>query len=337
MRILFLTPFPAGRPLGNSVTTERLARGLMDRGHDVVVAEADGLRDPGRLAEFIAHHAPHVVHAHHVWRSGRTLLEIPRSSLPPLVVSAGGTDLTLDAHRPDRRAVIREVIDRAAILVVSTKEQRRILAGLVDGRNDRIRRVPKGVALPPLPLPPPATPPEFLLAAGLRRVKNNRLALEALRPLAAEGISFRLRLAGSVIEPDYAGPLLEEVRSSGFASWIGEVPHGEMPALCGRATAVLNTSLAEGLANAVLEGMAAARPILASDIPANSEVVRHGETGFLCAGAEDFGRRARELMESPRLASELGARGRTFVEREHGTDAEIAGLVEAYGVAVARF
>lgn len=68
----------------------------------------------------------------------------------------------------------------------------------------------------------------------------------------------------------------------------------------------------EGQSNAVLEGMSAGLPIVASDIPGNRDLVVHEKTGYLVDVGDrgTFAQRAELLLESPELARQLGAAGR---------------------------
>ena len=64
----------------------------------------------------------------------------------------------------------------------------------------------------------------------------------------------------------------------------------------------------EGAATALMEAMAAGRPVVASDIPAHRMLVRDNETGFL-TGAGDraaMASRAYRLLDDPALAERLG-------------------------------
>lgn len=68
----------------------------------------------------------------------------------------------------------------------------------------------------------------------------------------------------------------------------------------------------EGMSNSVMEAMAAGLPVIASDIPANRELVVHNETGFLCKLGDAVGymQYLRRLIDEPGLGERQGAAGR---------------------------
>lgn len=78
---------------------------------------------------------------------------------------------------------------------------------------------------------------------------------------------------------------------------------------------LLNPSLYEGLPNVVQEAMACGLPVIASAVVGNTEVVRHGETGFLFSlkQPEKFGEYLQILLENPDLAESLGRTARQWV------------------------
>jgi len=76
-------------------------------------------------------------------------------------------------------------------------------------------------------------------------------------------------------------------------------------------------SRAEGMSNALLEAMACGIPVVASDLPANREVVgRDGRTGCLVApeDAPGLARAIETLAKAPAGRREIGAAARALVE-----------------------
>jgi glycosyltransferase involved in cell wall biosynthesis len=80
----------------------------------------------------------------------------------------------------------------------------------------------------------------------------------------------------------------------------------------------------------LVQYMASARPVVASAVGANPEIVRHGETGFLVSSAEDWVRALLALAVAPDLRRRMGAAGRAVVEREYSTAVVRERLLEVF-------
>jgi glycosyltransferase involved in cell wall biosynthesis len=75
---------------------------------------------------------------------------------------------------------------------------------------------------------------------------------------------------------------------------------------------VLPSSFREGLGIAIIEAMAAEKPVVATDIGGIPEVVKQGETGFLVPPGDPraLAKAIIELLQNPEKAREIGKKGR---------------------------
>jgi glycosyltransferase involved in cell wall biosynthesis len=97
------------------------------------------------------------------------------------------------------------------------------------------------------------------------------------------------------------------------------------------ATAVVLPSYREGLPRSLLEAAAMARPLIATDVPGNRQIVEHGINGLLCevrnpqslAGAI----RTMGTMGQERRA-EMGQAGRAIAERDYGEERVIRAYLD---------
>lgn len=87
-------------------------------------------------------------------------------------------------------------------------------------------------------------------------------------------------------------------------------------------------SLWEGMPNALMEAMAAGRPVVASDIDAIRELVLHGKTGWMVrpGDSEDLARVLIDALSDPRRAAAIGEAGQDHVRRHFSLD----GMADAY-------
>jgi glycosyltransferase involved in cell wall biosynthesis len=130
-----------------------------------------------------------------------------------------------------------------------------------------------------------------------------RAALEA--HAAALGPAGRVRFTGTVAD---VRPLLAAMDVFVLPSW------------------------AEGMSNALMEAMAAGRPVVATAVGGNTEVVSDGKTGVLVPPGDPdaIARAVDELLRDPDRATRLGAAARDDVTRRFGARARVAELERLY-------
>jgi glycosyltransferase involved in cell wall biosynthesis len=69
--------------------------------------------------------------------------------------------------------------------------------------------------------------------------------------------------------------------------WHGRVPHEELPALMNQSSILVSPSLYEGHPKAVIEAMACGLLVIGAESPGIREILRHGQTGWLCTPTAD--------------------------------------------------
>jgi sugar transferase (PEP-CTERM/EpsH1 system associated) len=91
-------------------------------------------------------------------------------------------------------------------------------------------------------------------------------------------------------------------------------------------------SLAEGISNTVLEAMASALPVIATDVGGNADLVVQGETGDIIAAADPLAmaRRILHLVHEPDQARLKGIAGRQRVESQFSMPAMVRNYQRVY-------
>lgn len=117
--------------------------------------------------------------------------------------------------------------------------------------------------------------------ARLYRQKGHRFLLSAFQRVSSRFPQAVLLLVGD-------GPLRQDLqrqcRRAGIADkvrFLGQ--RSDIPALLAVMDLVLHPALWEGMSNAVMEAMAAGKPVIATDVDGARELIRPGETGWLVA------------------------------------------------------
>jgi glycosyltransferase involved in cell wall biosynthesis len=133
------------------------------------------------------------------------------------------------------------------------------------------------------------------------------------------------------------GELMPELRS--FAAQLGLVDQVCFLGRCDRIGELLFisdvcalSSRAEGFSNSILEYMAAARPVVATDVGGAREAIVEAETGYIVPAGDDeqMAERIIGLLRDPQRAREMGQRGKQRVERDFSADLHLAKTLELY-------
>lgn len=92
------------------------------------------------------------------------------------------------------------------------------------------------------------------------------------------------------------------------------------------------SSKAEGFSNSILEYMAAARAVVATDVGGAREAIAENETGFLVSSGDDEALAARIvfLLRNTERAREIGERGRQIIEEKFSCEAQLRRTEEVY-------
>ena len=88
----------------------------------------------------------------------------------------------------------------------------------------------------------------------------------------------------------------------------------------------------EGQSNSLMEAMAAARPVIVSDIAPNRELVTNEETGLVVPVTDRaaFARAALRLQREPDLAAGFGAAARSQMAEDFAVSRMVAAHAELY-------
>jgi len=126
---------------------------------------------------------------------------------------------------------------------------------------------------------------------------------------------------GELIES--ARSLAEELEIGGQIFFLGRCEH--VPELLSISDVCVLSSKAEGFSNAILEYMAAARPVVATDVGGAREAITEGQTGYLVASGDDaaMAERILSLLRDPDGARIMGARARQIVEAEFSCESQL--------------
>jgi glycosyltransferase involved in cell wall biosynthesis len=266
VRVLLVSqmyPGPDAPDLGTFVA--QVERALRERGHEIERAVLDTraggkLRYLGLARRTMRARRPDVVYAHFLVPSGLIAALAGRA---PLVVTAHGRDVRNVGELPGVAAATRFVVRRAAAVVCVSEYLRRELETKVPEAHGKTEVVSSGVDLEQFAVArAPDGAPRFLCVGALEERKNVVRLADAFAELGEGTLTY----AGD-------GPLRGRLEGREHVRLLGRVPHAEIPVLLGESHVLCQPSLIEPLGQALLEGMAAGRSVVATRIGGPPEFV----------------------------------------------------------------
>lgn len=133
--------------------------------------------------------------------------------------------------------------------------------------------------------PQPEDPPYLAFLGRLSPEKGPHHAIEI-----AKRTGWRLKLAGKVdrVDIDYYEQEIKPHIDGDQIQYLGEANHVQKNTLMGNAVATLfPITWREPFGLVMIESMAAGTPVIAMELGSTSEIIAHGETGFLCHSVDD--------------------------------------------------
>jgi len=146
----------------------------------------------------------------------------------------------------------------------------------------------------------------------LFHLKGHEYLIRAARQVIDQHPNVRFVLIGDGILRQQFEQQIADLGLSEHFILTGLVPPDRIPELINACDIVAHTSVWEGLARVLPQGLLAGKPVVSYDIDGAPEVVLNGETGFLLPveSIEELADALCQLVASPELRNRLGTAGR---------------------------
>lgn len=250
------------------------------------------------------------------------------ASVALLASELSGVPFSVTVHGPGEfdnpRALALHVkgAHAAFLVAISDFARAQLLRWVRPEDWDRVHVVRCGVDKSYLDRAPASLPtgPRLVSIGRLDVQKGQRILLQAVAQLRAEGVTVDLTLVG---DGPLRASLEREAKRLGveesvrFSGWLSA---GKVLAQMERARALVMPSLAEGLPIVVMESLALGRPVIATEVGALSELVEPGVSGWLvpAAAVEPLADAIRDVVAAPVGQLErMGAAGAARVRERH--------------------
>jgi glycosyltransferase involved in cell wall biosynthesis len=255
----------------------------------------------------------------------------------PFSFTAHGSDL----HRD--QTMLRQKVEEAAFVVAISEFNRRVIldhcgpihaakvlvihCGVDVDRFRHARRDEGGDG-----------PFRIACVGTLHAVKGQQFLIEAVSRLRNEGLNVELVLVGDGPDRAMLEQLVAASGNSGSVHFAGYRTQPEVAEILGGVDVLAAPSIPtadgrrEGIPVALMEGMAAGLPVVASALSGIPELVKHGHNGLLVdpGNADMLAGALRSLAIDPSLRTRLGFAARGTVEAEFDINTSAAQLTELF-------
>jgi glycogen(starch) synthase len=274
---------------------------------------------------------PDLVHIHVSDPSGFFHLKTHRAHPVPTILTLHNACSIIGNLGPN--TMMSELLERANWITAVSKNT---LSGWVEvypQLSDKSSVVYNGVEIPQLdPLPLPFYPPSLLCLGRLIPQKRIDLAIRAMVVLRQRFPLLQLTIAG---EGHLRKELEELAASYGLCNCVrftGGTPPQHVPNLLNANTLLVMPSDWEGFPLAALEAASMARPIVATNVGGNPEIILHRQTGLVVPpqDAEALAEAITYLLDRPQLAEEMGLAGRKRIREEFNLQRTASAYEEIY-------
>jgi glycosyltransferase involved in cell wall biosynthesis len=225
-----------------------------------------------------------------------------------------------------QRALIRAILRAATrVIVLSESWRRKVLS--IEPRV-AIEVVPNSIdckALSGAGARPSREPRRILFLANFSEQKGHFEALEALRQLAPKFPNVTLALAGADREPGMRQRLEHESKRSGILrhiEFLGTISAEAKEKALFDADILILPSHMENMPVSVMEGMAAALPVVATTVGALEDMIDDGKTGCLIepGNADALAQRLDMLLRDAALCRRIGHSARRHAQTTWDAD-----------------
>uniref|UniRef100_A0A6I8RRE0 Glycosyltransferase 1 domain-containing protein 1 n=1 Tax=Xenopus tropicalis TaxID=8364 RepID=A0A6I8RRE0_XENTR len=296
MKILFLACLRAHT--GNSTTALRIKDHLEAAGHTCVLKDA-AILESSEVETLISQEKFNAGLIIQLYKAGRFLM----GNRIPFGAIFGGTDINEDVKNEEKCRVMGAVLEEARFVVAFTHKIKELAATKWPHAKHKIHIQPQGILTKPSK--------SFDYEAFLQNAEWHE-----------KEPNVYLAIIGPMVDPVFTKEVENKLEEIDGVYLIKEIPQSDLQAVIKRSFALVNSSLSEGMSAAILEAMDLEVPVLARDIPGNSAIIKHEDTGLLFSTPQEFVQLSKRLMTEPELKRRIVSNAKRYVNSNHSWELE---------------
>ena len=240
-----------------------------------------------------------------------------------------------------RRRVTYRLVSRHGTMVVVSQDLKRFVCDKVGVADKRVEVIYNGVAPAQTVTDEEAQKckaelgisgcyPLLGVVGSLYPVKGHRFLLEAMPEVLRRWPKARLLVIGRGELEVSLKEQVEQLAIGANVHFLGM--RQDVPRLLSLLVAFVLPSLSEGLSLALLEAMASGKPVVATRVGGNPELIDHGQTGFLVQpeDARDLAANLLKLLSDPEMMQQFGRQAAERVRQHFSMGQMVDGYRDLY-------
>lgn len=235
----------------------------------------------------------------------------------PLITVLRGSDVSAEANKRKSTVALSLAVRFSTKVVCVSDNFYLKMVSQYPTYRDKFTMIPNGVDsdLVSAEYTTDKSPVVLSTVGNLNPKKGVRVIVEACKILHDKGIRILLNVIGDGPEKLDLVALAKTLGLSKHINFVGVVPHHEVGRYLSESNIFVFASVSEGRANVILEAMASGLPIVASDIAANKELVKHDVNGYLfrTGDALDLAEKIVTLVESDEIRGRIAKEARETI------------------------
>ncbi len=217
----------------------------------------------------------------------------------------------------------RKTIQKCDRLIAITNQVKKLYTNFFD--ETKIWTIPLGVDTERFKPPKNRSQKddyEILFAGYLYKLKGVEHLIKAMHMVTKEHRDVKLRIVGNGPDKPYLMKLTEALKINDKVIFEGLVPHNEMPRYYQRCDIFCFPTLGEPFGKAIIEAMACAKPVIASNIGGPAEIIQNKKNGLLVPPAQPkvLATKINEILDDENTMKKMGANARKTVIEKYSWD-----------------
>jgi glycosyltransferase involved in cell wall biosynthesis len=282
-----------------------------------------------------------ILHAHYVSHYG---VYAALTGLKPFVVSAWGSDVLIEPKRSMiKKCLVKYVLKRADLITGDSNLSMRSIIENLGANRKKVRLIVHGVdlwAFRPVEnkenfkknLSIPESHVVIISTRSLFPIYDVSTFIKAIPYVTDEHPDTCFLIVGDGVLRHQLEELTRKLGVAGNVRFVGSISNEKMPEYLWASDVYVSTSLSDTRSISLLEAMACALPVVATDLEGNRELMKDGINGLIFSkgDSEGLAKKILLLLEDEATRKKFGLANRRIAEETGDYEKEMSKMEKLY-------